>query len=109
MGEPTIENDFPPTPVDRAVLLKFLEDSGFDTITLDHQPLFTVDDSRHVQDKLEGGHTKNLFLKDKKGQYFLLTAEQDTQINLKTLHKLAAFPSASQRLFWNCWAWCQGL
>ncbi len=34
------------------------------------------------------GHTKNLFLKDKKGNYFLLTAQEDTQVNLKTLHKL---------------------
>mgnify|MGYP000515966730 CR=1 FL=1 len=37
---------------------------------------------------LEGGHTKNLFLKDKKSNYFLLTAEEDSDVNLKTLHKL---------------------
>ncbi|MEL6967385.1 MAG: prolyl-tRNA synthetase associated domain-containing protein, partial [Pseudomonadota bacterium] len=37
---------------------------------------------------LEGGHTKNLFLKDKKGRLFFLTAQESSEVNLKTLHKL---------------------
>ena len=86
-SEPMTDN-LPSTPVDRSALLQFLDDCGFQTSTVDHEPLFTVEDSKGVHDQMQGGHTKNLFLKDKKGQYFLLTAEQDTEINLKSLHKL---------------------
>lgn len=37
--------------------------------------------------EVDGAHTKNLFLKDKKGALFLVTAEHATQVNLKNLHK----------------------
>jgi len=50
--------------------------------------LFTVDESQALHREIEGGHTKNLFLKDKKSNYFLLTAQHDAEINLKQLHKL---------------------
>jgi len=83
-----MSNPLPPSPVSREALLKHLDDCGFDTHTIDHPPLFTVDDSQKLRGEIEGGHTKNLFLKDKKGNYFLLTAQEDTVINLKTLHKL---------------------
>jgi len=86
--EPAILSKLPHGPLDRAGLLTLLDGLGIETKTIDHQPLFTVEDSLAVHEQMEGGHTKNLFLKDKKGQYFILTAEQDTQVNLKTLHKL---------------------
>ena len=78
----------PSRPVDRVTLLTFLDQLGYTTKTTEHAPLFTVEDSQNLRGEIEGGHTKNLFLKDKKGNYFLLTAEEDTQVNLKTLHKL---------------------
>ena len=78
----------PAAPVARESLLQFLKDCGFDTITQEHPPLFTVEDSKLLRGELEGGHTKNLFLKDKKGSYFLLTAQENSTVNLKTLHKL---------------------
>ena len=37
--------------------------------------------------QIPGGHTKNLFLKDKKGALFLVTAEEDAVIELKSLHR----------------------
>jgi Ala-tRNA(Pro) deacylase len=37
--------------------------------------------------RLPGGHTKNLFLKDAKGRVWLITALDDTRIDLKTIHK----------------------
>ena len=80
--------DLPALPVTRESLLSYLQASGFDTHTFDHPALFTVEDSQNLRGEIEGGHTKNLFLKDKKGNYFLLTAQEDTEINLKTLHKL---------------------
>lgn len=80
--------ELPQRPVDRTALLAFLEQQGIRTTTHEHPPLFTVEDSRKLRGQIDGGHTKNLFLKDKKGNYFLLTAEESTVINLKTLHKL---------------------
>ncbi|MDD9908837.1 MAG: prolyl-tRNA synthetase associated domain-containing protein [Ahrensia sp.] len=78
----------PPAPVTSESLLAFLDSQGFETKTAQHPPLFTVEDSKELRGTLEGGHTKNLFLKDKKSRYFLLTAQEDTDIDLKSLHKL---------------------
>jgi Ala-tRNA(Pro) deacylase len=60
---------------------------GIETKTVDHEPLFTVEQSTKVHRAVEGAHTKNLFLKDKKGALFLVTADHATQVNLKNLHK----------------------
>ncbi len=68
--------------------MAYLDACGIESKTIDHPPLFTVDDSQKLRGNIEGGHTKNLFLKDKKGNFFLLTAQEDTVVNLKTLHKL---------------------
>ena len=83
-----MSNSLPSAPVGRDALLAYLDQCGFQTETKDHAPLFTVEDSQKLRGEIEGGHTKNLFLKDKKGNYFLLTAEEDSVVNLKTLHKL---------------------
>ena len=69
-------------------VLEYFNKCGFLTETIDHPPLFTVGESQELRGELEGGHTKNLFLKDKKGNHFLLTAQEDSVINLKTLHRL---------------------
>ncbi len=82
------DHNLPAAPVDRAALFAYLDDMGFQTSTVDHAPLFTVADSQALCSEIKGGHTKNLFLKDKKDNYFLLTAQEETEVNLKTLHKL---------------------
>jgi Ala-tRNA(Pro) deacylase len=53
---------------------------------VEHPPLFTVEQSRALRGQIPGGHTKNLFLKDKKGALFLVTTLEDAQIVLKKLH-----------------------
>ena len=55
--------------------------------TVSHPPLFTVEQSRSLRGAIPGGHTKNLFLRDKKGTLFLVTALEDTAIDLKSLHR----------------------
>lgn len=55
--------------------------------TVSHPAVFTVADSHKVHEELPGGHSKNLFLKDKKGQLFLVVAEQSSQVDLKGLHR----------------------
>jgi Ala-tRNA(Pro) deacylase len=71
----------------RADLLAFLQKHGILTSTVEHPPLFTVEESQALRGKIDGGHTKNLFLKDKKDQVFLVVAEEDAVIDMKTLHK----------------------
>ena len=53
----------------------------------EHPPLYTVNDAKKYQQEMLGIHVKNLFLRDKKKKSFLLVAEQDAEINMKTLHK----------------------
>ena len=69
-------------------LLKALDDLGLKTSTLHHEAVFRVGEGEGIKDQLPGAHTKNLFLKDDKGQLWLISAEQTAQINLKALPKL---------------------
>jgi Ala-tRNA(Pro) deacylase len=56
--------------------------------TVKHPPLFTVEQSRSLRGQIPGGHTKNLFLRDKKHALFLVVAEEEADIDLKGLHRL---------------------
>ena len=61
---------------------------GIAHTTTKHRPVFTVEESRDLKAAMPGGHSKNLFLKDKKGALFLLSALGDTQIDLNAVSKL---------------------
>jgi Ala-tRNA(Pro) deacylase len=67
-------------------LFAHLRDLGIETTTVSHPPLFTVADSQALRGKIEGGHTKNLFLKDKKDNFFLITADEEATVDLKSIH-----------------------
>jgi Ala-tRNA(Pro) deacylase len=56
--------------------------------TTEHEPVFTVSESESLRDRIPGGHTKNLFVKDKKDRYFVLTVEENAAVDLKTVHKV---------------------
>ncbi len=72
------------TPDDLAA---FLAGLGLDTSTVTHPPLHTVEESRALRGEIPGAHTKNLFLKDKKGGLFLVVAPEDAIVELKHLHR----------------------
>jgi Ala-tRNA(Pro) deacylase len=74
-------------PAGRAELFALLDRLGITSSTIEHPPLFTVEQSRALRGEIAGGHTKNLFLKDKKDQVFLVVAEEDAAIDMKNLHK----------------------
>jgi Ala-tRNA(Pro) deacylase len=74
----------PATPAD---LFTFLDSLGISYTTISHPPLFTVDQSRTLRETIPGGHTKNLFLKDKSSAYYLVVACEDATIDLKSLHR----------------------
>ena len=69
-------------------LFAFLDQLGIAHSTVTHPPLFTVEQSRALRGQIPGGHTKNLFLRDKKNNVYLVTAEEDAEIDLKGLHRV---------------------
>ena len=71
-----------------ADLHDYLNTLGIEVKTVTHPPLFTVADSQNLRGEIAGGHTKNLFLKDKKDNFFLVTVEEDAVVDLKTIHTL---------------------
>ncbi|NKL34299.1 prolyl-tRNA synthetase associated domain-containing protein [Rhizobium leguminosarum bv. viciae] len=75
-------------PKTREELLAFLDGLGIAHKTVDHAPVFTVAESVALRDEIPGGHTKNLFVKDKKDRYFLLTVEENAEVDLKQVHNL---------------------
>lgn len=68
-------------------LLACLSRLGIVTETHSHPAVFTVADSAPVKAAIPGAHSKNLFLKDRKGRLFLVVAKDDTAIDLKRLHE----------------------
>lgn len=66
-------------------LLAHLSTLGIDAKTSTHPPLRTVEDSKRLRGELPGGHVKNLFLRDKRGRFWLLTALEDARIDLKRM------------------------
>ena len=73
--------------ITRNDLLSRLDALGIVTTTVDHPAVFTVEESKRLRGNLLGGHTKNLFLKDKKGRLWLVVALEDRDVDLKALRK----------------------
>ncbi len=74
-------------PATRTDLLARLESLGVGQETVDHPAFFTVEDGRAYKASMPGGHSKNLFLKDKKGELTLAVAHADTRVDLVGLGK----------------------
>jgi Ala-tRNA(Pro) deacylase len=64
-------------------LIRMLKDNGFEYFVEEHAPLFTVEDSKLLRGQIEGAHSKNLFLKDAKANFFLISIEESASIDLK--------------------------
>ena len=75
-------------PVSPDDLFVYLDSLGIAHQTVRHPAVFTVEEARALRGQIAGGHTKNLFLRDKKGAAFLLVAQEDAAIELKSLHRL---------------------
>jgi Ala-tRNA(Pro) deacylase len=73
-------------PATREDLMRMLGGLGISVKTVEHAPLFTVEQSQALRGEIAGAHTKNLFLKDKKGALFLVTTSEDATIDLKQIH-----------------------
>ena len=73
------------TPED---LFARLDELGIAHTTYWHDAVFTVEEGRDLKASMPGGHTKNLFLKDKDGNIVLIAAEAHSQLKLNQLHRL---------------------
>ena len=74
-------------PFDADGLFARLDTLGLAHETHEHAPVFTVDESQSLRGVLPGAHVKNLFLRDKKKRYWLVTAAEDRDIDLKALRR----------------------
>ena len=77
----------PPQHPAEPALFALLDTLGIVHQTEEHRAVFTVAEGVDVKARLPGGHTKNLFLKDKSGAYVLISALGRTEIRLNHLHK----------------------
>jgi Ala-tRNA(Pro) deacylase len=73
-------------PNTEAELFAFLAELGIAVSTRRHPALFTVADSQALRGEIAGGHTKNLFLKDKKDNFFLVSVGEEAVVDLKQIH-----------------------
>ena len=69
-------------------LFAALDALGIGHATVTHPPVFTVEQAARLRGEISGGHTKNLFLRDKKYELYLVVALEDAEIDLKGLHRL---------------------
>jgi Ala-tRNA(Pro) deacylase len=75
-------------PASPQELFAYLDSLGIAHQTVNHPPVFTVEEARTLRGALASGHTKNLFLRDKKGALYLVVAPEDAAIELKSLHRV---------------------
>ena len=64
-------------------LIERLKKENYSITVHQHDALFTVEDSKKLRGSIKGAHSKNLFLKNKKNKFFLLTCEETDKIDLK--------------------------
>lgn len=72
-------------PYDFEQLVAALREQGTAFAVHEHPPVLTVDEMMRVCADIEGVHTKNLFLRDSKKTYFLVTLPHDARTDLKAL------------------------
>jgi Ala-tRNA(Pro) deacylase len=66
-------------------LLKALDAAGIAWTMHEHEAVFTVEASAALHAAIPGMHTKNLFLKDAAGQFWVVSAPHDATVDLKAL------------------------
>ena len=75
----------PQLPTSPAKLLDILRGLGIEATNFEHSPVFTVEQAKALRGKLSGGHIKNLFLRNKKEEMWLIVVGEDKPVDLKKL------------------------
>ena len=81
------EDKTPAPRFDPARLLAWMTDQGLAFDNYQHPAVFRVEEGLELKAAMPGAHTKNLFLKDRKGKLWLISARQDTVVDLKRAPK----------------------
>ena len=78
-------------------IFELLDELGIEFRLLEHAAVYTVEESRQLKifEKLDGQACKNLFLRNKRGEFFLLTLPADKRADLKLVAKLLNLPRLS--------------
>ena len=87
--------DLPSPDAREAALYERLRALGIVWTHYAHVPVFTVEEALQVNLSQPGGHTKNLFLKDKKGGLWLVVLRDDFKLDLNALSKQIGAPRFS--------------
>jgi Ala-tRNA(Pro) deacylase len=80
---------------DRGQLLRRLDELEIPHTTVDHPPVYTVEEARQHTAHLPGGHCKSLFLKDKRDSLWLLVCLDHRRIDMNALAKAIGSPRLS--------------
>ncbi|MEM9899222.1 MAG: prolyl-tRNA synthetase associated domain-containing protein [Pseudomonadota bacterium] len=75
-------HNHPDHQADRLKVEKRLSALGIDCTTVTHPPIMTVEEGRSFKESMPGGHSKNLFVKDKRAEFSLVVAHCDTKVDL---------------------------
>lgn len=95
MSEPSLSPQDELLPTTPETLLAMLTDMGI-TYKLHHHPaFFTVEEGLAFEKDIEGAHCRNLFLRDKRERMVLVSALNETKIDLKKLNLLIGFERLS--------------
>ena len=78
-----------------AELINLIEQEKYSIEIHKHKALFSVEDSKNLRGEVKGTHSKNLFLKNKKNNFFLLSCEEFEEINLKKISNSLGFGNIS--------------
>lgn len=73
------------SPLTDADLFAKLDAMGIRHETVEHAPAFTVNEAQNLRGELDGAHIKNLFLRDKKKNIWLVTVLEEREVDLKRL------------------------
>jgi len=76
-----------PLPTPPQALFACLDRLNIPYRVYEHEPAFTVAESEHLKAHIPGLHCRNLFVRDKKEKMFLITAANETPVDLKGLEK----------------------
>ena len=70
-------------------LLTLLDDNSVNYKLFEHEAFYTVEESSKlkIDMDMQGAHTKNLFLRDKKRNFYLISCLDHQEIDLKEIKK----------------------
>jgi Ala-tRNA(Pro) deacylase len=65
-----------------------LGELGIEAPTIHHPPVHTVEEAKLLRGNIVGCHTKSLFLRNKKGNMWLVSCAEDQPVDLKSLGQI---------------------